>query len=87
MAISFGLSKIIPVYLQIREGIQEIESKSDYWSWRRQSREILRRRNFLKRKKDAYGTRYKEAYKYYTTSQNYTEHLRHILMDLHIKIG
>ena len=85
--IRLGLTKIITAYLQIREGIQDIESKSDYWSWRRKSREILRRRNFRTRKKEDYGTKYKEAYKYYTTSQNYTEHLRHILMDLHVKIG
>ena len=75
------------MYFQILEGIQKIESKSDYWSWRRKSREILRRRLFNKRKQEDYRIRNKEAYKYFITSQNYTEHLRHILMDLRIKIG
>ena len=75
------------IRFQILEGIQEIESKSDYWSWRRKSGEILRRRHFDKPKQDDFKIRYKEAYKYYTTSQNYTEQLRNILMDLHVTIG
>ena len=63
-----------------------IESKSDYWSWRRKSKEILRKRNFPHRNTKDYEQLYKEVKKYYTASYNYTNALRGALENLEAEI-
>ena len=63
-----------------------IESKSDYWSWRRKSKEILRKRNFPPRNTKDYEQLYKEVKKYYTASCNYTNALRGTLENLEAEI-
>ena len=63
-----------------------IESKSDYWSWRRKSKEILRKRNFPLHKTKDYEQLYKEVMKYYTASYNYTNSLRGTLENLEAEI-
>ena len=63
-----------------------IESKSDYWSWRRKSKEILRKRNFPLHKTKDYEQLYKEVMKYYTASYNYTNSLRGTLGNLEAEI-
>ena len=63
-----------------------IESKSDYWSWRRKSKEILRKRNFPPRNTKDYEQLYKEVKKYYTASYNYTDALRGALQNLEAEI-
>ena len=75
------------------EGIQQIESTSEYWSFRRKSKEILRKRNFHRssNKEDNRDSTifemYDDAYKFYTASYNYTRNLRNILDALHVRIG
>ena len=68
------------------DGIQQIESKSDYWIWRRKSKDILRRGLFKPNKKEDYDL-YDDANKYYSASYNYTEYLRNVLQDLRVRIG
>ena len=63
-----------------------IESKSDYWSWRRKSKQILRKRNFLLHKTKDYDQLYKEVKKYYIASYNYTNSLRETLENLEAEI-
>ena len=63
-----------------------IESKSDYWSWRRKSKEILRKRNFPRHQTKDYEQLYKEVMKYYTASYNYTNSLRGTLENLEAEI-
>ena len=63
-----------------------IESKSDYWSWRRKSKEILRKRNFPPRNTKDYEQLYKEVKKYYTASYNYTDALRGAMENLEAEI-
>ena len=63
-----------------------IESKSDYWSWRRKSKEILRKRNFPSRNTKDNEQLYKEVKKYYTASYNYTNALRGTLENLEAEI-
>ena len=63
-----------------------IESKSDYWSWRRKSKEILRKRNFPPRNTKDNEQLYKEVKKYYTASYNYTNALRGTLENLEAEI-
>ena len=69
------------------DGIQQIASKSDYWIWRRKSKDILWRRGFTPTTKEDYEHLYNDAYKYYSASYNYTEYLRNILQDLRVRIG
>ena len=69
------------------DGIQQIESHSDYWIWRRKSKDILGLRGLTANKLEDYEQLYDDAYKYYSASYNYTVYLRNVLQDLRVKIG